>query len=297
MPVLADSSPARLSLRFPDQGDGPQAAGLRAGGHRHRAASTRRTSIRRRSRCAPAARAATSASPASCAPLRASSSTRSTRSSATTPRGDGAVTLVVDGHRRQAARPRRLRADAGRRCAHSRARATRRRRTSSGCSSTRRSTRSARARTPVDGRRTASRWCAADRGGEITYHGPGQVVLYTLVDLARRGIKVKRFVALLEQAVIDLLGRHARERSPARPASMSTAPRSPRSASAWRAAARTTASRSTSTWTSRPFPPSIRAAIPGLPVTQTRDARHRAARRRDRRAAGARSLDRARLDA
>jgi lipoyl(octanoyl) transferase len=45
----------------------------------------------------------------------------------------------------------------------------------------------------------------SDRGGEITYHGPGQVVLYALVDLARRGIKVKRFVWLLEQAVIDFL--------------------------------------------------------------------------------------------
>ena len=45
-----------------------------------------------------------------------------------------------------------------------------------------------------------------DRGGDITYHGPGQVVLYTLVDLARRSIKVKTFVCLLEQAVIDLLG-------------------------------------------------------------------------------------------
>jgi lipoyl(octanoyl) transferase len=45
----------------------------------------------------------------------------------------------------------------------------------------------------------------SDRGGQITYHGPGQPVLYTLVDLARRGIKVKRFVWLLEQAVIDLL--------------------------------------------------------------------------------------------
>ncbi len=45
----------------------------------------------------------------------------------------------------------------------------------------------------------------AERGGEVTYHGPGQVVLYTLVDLARRDLKVKRFVWLLEQAVIDLL--------------------------------------------------------------------------------------------
>ena len=53
---------------------------------------------------------------------------------------------------------------------------------------------------------------AADRGGEITYHGPGQVVLYTLVDLARRGIKVKPFVRLLEQAVIDLIGAKAMRR-------------------------------------------------------------------------------------
>ncbi len=56
----------------------------------------------------------------------------------------------------------------------------------------------------------------SDRGGEITYHGPGQVVLYTLVDLARRSIKVKRFVWLLEQAVIDLIGNRA-ERKPGAP--------------------------------------------------------------------------------
>ncbi len=54
---------------------------------------------------------------------------------------------------------------------------------------------------------------AADRGGEITYHGPGQVVLYTLIDLARRGIKVKPFVRLLEQAVIDLIGAKAVRRA------------------------------------------------------------------------------------
>ncbi|MGE5641040.1 MAG: lipoyl(octanoyl) transferase LipB [Clostridia bacterium] len=53
----------------------------------------------------------------------------------------------------------------------------------------------------------------ADRGGDITYHGPGQVVLYTLVDLARRGIKVKRFVWLLEQAVIDALGGRGERRA------------------------------------------------------------------------------------
>lgn len=44
-----------------------------------------------------------------------------------------------------------------------------------------------------------------ERGGEITYHGPGQVVLYTLVDLARRGIKVREFVRLLEKSLLELL--------------------------------------------------------------------------------------------
>jgi len=53
----------------------------------------------------------------------------------------------------------------------------------------------------------------SDRGGEITYHGPGQVVLYALVDLARRGIKVKPFVAILEQSVIDLVGPRAERKA------------------------------------------------------------------------------------
>jgi lipoyl(octanoyl) transferase len=53
----------------------------------------------------------------------------------------------------------------------------------------------------------------SDRGGEITYHGPGQLVLYALVDLARRGVTVKRFVWLLEQCVIDVIGEQAQRRS------------------------------------------------------------------------------------
>jgi lipoyl(octanoyl) transferase len=44
-----------------------------------------------------------------------------------------------------------------------------------------------------------------ERGGQITYHGPGQVVAYTLIDLRRRGIKVREFVELLEAALIDTL--------------------------------------------------------------------------------------------
>ena len=42
-----------------------------------------------------------------------------------------------------------------------------------------------------------------DRGGQITYHGPGQAVVYTLLDLQRRGTSVRAFVRLLENAVID----------------------------------------------------------------------------------------------
>jgi lipoyl(octanoyl) transferase len=44
-----------------------------------------------------------------------------------------------------------------------------------------------------------------DRGGQITYHGPGQVVIYVLVDLRRRGYGVRELVARMEQAVIDVL--------------------------------------------------------------------------------------------
>ena len=46
---------------------------------------------------------------------------------------------------------------------------------------------------------------ATDRGGQVTYHGPGQAVAYPLVDLRRLGIGVKEMVRRIEQAVIDLL--------------------------------------------------------------------------------------------
>jgi lipoyl(octanoyl) transferase len=44
-----------------------------------------------------------------------------------------------------------------------------------------------------------------DRGGQVTYHGPGQVVAYPLIDLKRRELGVRCLVHELEQAVIDLL--------------------------------------------------------------------------------------------
>jgi lipoyl(octanoyl) transferase len=47
-----------------------------------------------------------------------------------------------------------------------------------------------------------------DRGGQVTYHGPGQLVLYTLFDLRRNGLGVRDLVMRLERAVIELVGAH-----------------------------------------------------------------------------------------
>jgi lipoyl(octanoyl) transferase len=47
-----------------------------------------------------------------------------------------------------------------------------------------------------------------DRGGQITYHGPGQIVLYLLLDLRRWHLNVRQLVRLMEQSVIDLLAAH-----------------------------------------------------------------------------------------
>ena len=46
---------------------------------------------------------------------------------------------------------------------------------------------------------------ATDRGGQVTYHGPGQAIAYTMLDLRRRALGPKELVRRLEQAAIDLL--------------------------------------------------------------------------------------------
>lgn len=50
-----------------------------------------------------------------------------------------------------------------------------------------------------------------DRGGQVTYHGPGQLVCYTLLDLRRRGLGIRGLVETLENAVIDTLAEYAIE--------------------------------------------------------------------------------------
>ena len=46
---------------------------------------------------------------------------------------------------------------------------------------------------------------SVDRGGLMTYHGPGQIILYALIDLNRKGLNIKQLVELYEQTVINFL--------------------------------------------------------------------------------------------
>jgi len=50
-----------------------------------------------------------------------------------------------------------------------------------------------------------------DRGGKITYHGPGQIVVYVLADLQRRHLNIRTLVSLLENTAIALLAEHGVE--------------------------------------------------------------------------------------
>jgi lipoyl(octanoyl) transferase len=50
-----------------------------------------------------------------------------------------------------------------------------------------------------------------DRGGDVTYHGPGQVVAYPIIRLNDRGLNLRQYVRLLERTIIDVLGEFAVE--------------------------------------------------------------------------------------
>lgn len=72
----------------------------------------------------------------------------------------------------------------------------------------------------------------SDRGGQVTYHGPGQLVAYLLLDVRRLGFGVRELVTRIENSLIDLLASYdvvAAAKADA-PESMLTGPRSPRSA-------------------------------------------------------------------
>ena len=92
-----------------------------------------------------------------------------------------------------------------------------------------------------------------ERGGEVTYHGPGQLVAYPIVKLSDRGILLRPFVRALEQSMIDTAAAFGVECRPARQAIPARgATRTPISRASWarsdcvsRAASAITASRST----------------------------------------------------
>ncbi len=105
-----------------------------------------------------------------------------------------------------------------------------------------------------------------DRGGQVTYHGPGQLVVYLLIDIGRRRLGVRQLVRAIEASVIQLLdsygvaatvrsgapGVYVQQRDSARP-------RSPHWASRSGTGAAITVWRSISTWISLRSPTSIPA--------------------------------------
>ena len=50
---------------------------------------------------------------------------------------------------------------------------------------------------------------AVDRGGQVTYHGPGQIVIYPLLDIRRKKVGIRELVSILEDSVIELLAQHS----------------------------------------------------------------------------------------
>lgn len=54
----------------------------------------------------------------------------------------------------------------------------------------------------------------ADRGGQVTYHGPGQLVVYLMVDLPRAGLGVRQLVDIIEQSLVSVLATEGVEAAP-----------------------------------------------------------------------------------
>lgn len=53
-----------------------------------------------------------------------------------------------------------------------------------------------------------------DRGGQVTYHGPGQIVAYPMVDLRRQGLGVRQLVSAIEQSIVETLSPYGIEAAP-----------------------------------------------------------------------------------
>jgi len=49
----------------------------------------------------------------------------------------------------------------------------------------------------------------SDRGGQVTFHGPGQLIIYPLIDLHRKSITIREYVRILEQSIIDFCRQHS----------------------------------------------------------------------------------------
>ena len=64
-------------------------------------------------------------------------------------------------------------------------------------------------RRAIDNRRYDTKlpapWVVSDRGGETTYHGIGQLMLYPMIHIKKRGVGVRQYIHILEQSVIDVL--------------------------------------------------------------------------------------------